>query len=348
MRETNRTLGWLAAGVGAAVAVRAAVRWQRRIDLRGRSVLVTGGSRGLGLVLAREFARRGARVAVCARDGDELDRARDDLRRRGADVLAVSCDLTDRRQVFELVRRVRDHYGQVDVLVNNAGVIQVGPAELMTLEDYEEAMRTHFWAPLYTTLAVLPDMRRRREGRIVNVSSIGGIVSVPHLVPYNASKFALRGLSEGLRAELLKDGIYLTTVCPGLMRTGSPPNAFFKGQHQLEYAWFSIGDALPLLTISAEHAARQIVRACVYGKSEVLLTLPAQVAARFHGLCPGLTADLLGLVNQVLPGPGGIGTARVRGRESTSALSPSWATTLSDRASLRNNELPASDGNGRR
>src|ERR1044071_6119393 len=143
-------------------------------DLKDKTVLITGGSRGLGLVMAREFAREGASVAICARDMEELGRARMDLVRRGARVMAVPCDITDREQVNEMVRAVNARFGRVEVLVNNAGVIEVGPMEVMTLEDYEQAMKTHFWGPLYATLAVLPEMRRRREGRIVNVSSIGG------------------------------------------------------------------------------------------------------------------------------------------------------------------------------
>src|SRR5262249_17300153 len=162
------------------------------------------------------------------------------------------CDVTNQDQVQAAVDAVLARWGRIDVLINNAGTISVGPAETMTAEDYEVAMRTHFWGPLYMTLAVLPGMRQRREGRIVNISSIGGKVSVPDLVPYNASKFALVGLSEGLQAELAKDGIVVTTVCPGLMRTGSPRNALFKGQHRAEYVWFSISDSLPILSMSAE------------------------------------------------------------------------------------------------
>ena len=201
-----------AAGVGALLAARAAVRKWGEYDLRDKVVLITGGSRGLGLVLARELAREGARLAICARSAADLERARADLAARGAQVMAVPCDVTDRAQVNEMVALVRERFGPVEVLVNNAGIIQVGPIEVMTLADYEEAMRTHFWGPLYTTLAVLPDMRRRRDGRVVNISSIGGKISVPHLVPYSASKFALVGLSEGLRAELRTDNIFVTTV----------------------------------------------------------------------------------------------------------------------------------------
>lgn len=310
----------------------------RRFDFRGAATLVTGGSRGLGLVLARELGARGARVAICARDRDELERAEQDLAGRGYEVLALPCDVTDREQVDDMIARVLTAWGRLDVLINNAGEIEVGPLEEMTLEDFEHQLAIHFWAHLYTTLAVLPEMQRRRRGRIVNVTSIGGKLSVPHLAPYSAAKHASVGLSRALRIELARYGIVVTTVAPGLMRTGSPVHADFKGQHRKEYAWFSIGDSLPLLTTSAESAARQILRACRRGDAEVVLTLPAKIAAVSQSLFPGLTSDVLSLVNRLLPGPGGIGRARAEGRESQSALSPSLLTALGDAAAARNNQ----------
>jgi len=338
-RWSKGSLLLAAAGVGLLWAARGALRRWRAYDFHDKVVLITGGSRGLGLVMARELLHEGARVAICARDELELERARQDLAYPDR-VLIVPCDVTDRAQVQDMVRLVRERFGRIDVLINNAGVIQVAPAELMTLEDYEAAMKVHFWGPLYTTMAVLPDMRQRGGGRIVNIASIGGKLSVPHLLPYSASKFALVGFSEGLRVELAKEHIIVTTVCPGLMRTGSPPNATFKGQHQAEYAWFSISDALPVITMSARRAARQIISACQRGDAEVVLSLPAKTVSAVHGLFPGWTADLLSWVNRLLlPAPGGIGAARVRGRDSYSTLSPSWLTTLSDKAAHRNNEL---------
>jgi short-subunit dehydrogenase len=306
-------------------------------DLRGKTVLITGGSRGLGLVMAREFAREGARLVLCARDETELLRARIDVESFGTEVMTVPCDVTDKQSVTEMIDRV-NRFGGVDVLVNNAGVIQVGPIEVMTPEDFEMTMQAHFWGPLNTILAVLPSMRAKKSGRIVNISSIGGKVSVPHLVPYSASKFALVGLSKGLRTELMKDGIKVTTVCPGLMRTGSPRNADFKGKHHLEYAWFSISDALPLLTVSAENAARQIVRACKRGQAELVISVPAKVAALLESLFPEAMSQMLAVVNQLLPEAGGVGTQTMKGRDSTSAWSPSWLTTLNEEAAKRNNE----------
>lgn len=335
----RRTSGWVIAGLG----LGALIGWRmrtRRFSLEGKTAVVTGGSRGLGLVIAHELGRRGARVAICARNHDELDRAGEELAAAGIEVLAVPCDLTDPASIDAFVRDVAARFGPVDVLVNNAGTIQVGPMEEMTIDDYEQAMAVHFFAPLRLVLALAPAMRERRAGRIVNVSSIGGVVSVPHLLPYGASKFALTGLSEGLRAELAKSGVLVTTVCPGLMRTGSPPNARFKGQHRLEYAWFSISDALPMMSMDAERAARRIVDACERGEAMLLLGAPAKLAAKVHGVAPGFVQSVLGLVARLLPAPGGIGTRAASGRESASRYAPSWLTTASDRASRRFNQVP--------
>lgn len=337
--ERASPLWWGALGA-ATLGAFAWLRRARRLDLRGKAVLITGGSRGLGLVLARRFLSAGAKVAVCARDSAELSRAEADLLRSGPDVLALPCDLRSDREIRGLVREVESTFGALDILVNNAGVIQVGPFDALTHEDWQEAFDLHFWAPLHATYAALPGMRARGGGRIVNISSIGGKVSVPHLLPYCASKFALVGLSEGLRAELAPMGIRVTTVCPGLMRTGSVGHAFFKGRHREEHAWFALSASAPLLSMAAETAARRIVRAVQHGDAEVILSLPAQLAARFAGLFPGTTADLAALVNRwVLPEPGGIGTERASGTASASSLAPSFFTTLNDRAAARNNQL---------
>ena len=197
-------------------------------------------------MLARQLAARGARLVLLARDDRELDRARRLLEeehrgRRDHDPLRHP---PPRRRARGCRAQILEQWGVVDVLINNAGVIQVGPLEHMQHEDFENAMATHFWGPLHLMLELVPSMRRRGFGRIVNIGSIGGRVAVPHLAPYCASKFALIGLSDAVRAELAPYGIRVTTVSPGLMRTGSPMNAQVKGQHEAEYAWFAIADAL--------------------------------------------------------------------------------------------------------
>jgi len=324
-------------GIAAARAVR-----NNRLDLAGKIVFVSGGSRGLGLLLAHEFASRGAKVAISGRDREALDRAAEALRQAGAEVLSVQTDITIREDAELAVEQIQRRFGSIDVLVNNAGMICVGPMETMTIDDYRNSLNTHFWGPYFATMAVLPEMQSRRQGRIVNISSIGGKISVPHLLPYSVGKFALTGFSEGLRSAALKDNVYVTTVCPGLIRTGSPRNAFFRGNNKAEYAWFSISDSIPILSMSARRAARQIVDACVHGTAEVVLSLPAQFAVKAHGLFPGATTDVLGLVNRLLPCAQGDSREREPkpGKESFSQASPSWVTTLTERAAMQNNQVP--------
>ena len=333
---------WRAGACTAAyLAARGVANWLREYDFRNRLVAITGGSRGLGLLIARQLAEEGASLVICARDDEELANAEYELRGRSPFVAAYTCDLTQPDDIATLFARIRQEVGSVDVLINNAGVIQVGPMETMTHADYVQAMEVHFWAPLLCAEQVIPDMRRRREGRIVNISSIGGKIAVPHMLPYCASKFALVGLSKGMRAELAKDRIYVTTVCPGLMRTGSPRHALFKGKHRAEYAWFSIGGAIPGPSMDAERAAAQVINACRYGRAEIVLSLPAKLAAWIDELAPELTADMSALAARMMPGPGGIGRAAAEGSQSTSAWSPSFLTTLNERAAEENNQLAA-------
>lgn len=340
MKKRARGLSKRSLLVAAGVSLWAARRLRAHsYSLHGRTVLITGGSRGLGLALARQLVDEGARVAICGRDPASLERALASLARPGAEVIAVPADVTDAESVAELIEAVRQRLGPIDVLINNAGVIEVGPAVTMSVADYEEAMATNFWGMLYPTLALLPDMRARRSGRIVNITSIGGKLGIPHLLPYSASKFAAVGFSQGLRAEVAADGIKVVTVCPGLMRTGSPRNAVFRGRHRAEYAWFSISDALPGLSISAERAARRIVAACRRGNAEVLFPIHARVAAVVNAIAPGLTASALAAVDRMLPGADGASPGRRKGAESQSQLSPSWLTRLGDRAAKKYNQI---------
>src|SRR5690242_17964739 len=217
-RRPNLVAAGLALALG--LAAREALARSREADLHGAVALVTGGSRGLGFALSRELARQGCRLAICARDQAELAAARSELEGAGAEVLAFPCDVSERHQVATMLEAVIQRYGRIDILINNAGIIVVAPIETLTHADFERVLAVNFWGMLNPTLAVLPWMRERRAGHIVNIASIGGKIAVPHLLPYTCAKFADVGLSEGLRAELADDGITVTTVVPGLMRTG--------------------------------------------------------------------------------------------------------------------------------
>jgi short-subunit dehydrogenase len=327
---------------GAFVVARELARRAAPADLHGQTALVTGGSRGLGLLIGRELAKAGCRLAICARDADELARAKADLTGDGAEVVTVVCDVADRVQVERMVRQVTARFGQIDILVNNAGIIQVGPLESQQVADVEMAMDVMFWGVVHSSLAVLPQMRARRAGRIANVTSIGGRIAVPHLLPYSGAKFAAAGFSEGLAAEVAKDGITVTTIVPGLMRTGSHLHALFKGQQEAEYGLFAPLASLPLVSMDAERAAEQVVLAIRRGETVRHLGLTATLAARFHGLFPGTTVELLGLVNRLLPGPGARPERRMPGYEARDRLDSrllEFATTLGRRAAERFNEL---------
>jgi NAD(P)-dependent dehydrogenase (short-subunit alcohol dehydrogenase family) len=309
-----------------------------RYSLREKVVLITGGSRGLGLVLARHICAQGGNVALIARDPDELARAKADLAPRGGVPLAIQCDLLDASQIEAAVRQIIDRFGKIDVLINNAGIIEIGPLEHMTREDFERAMRLHFWAPFELIAQVVPEMRIWGGGRIVNISSIGGKVAVPHLAPYSASKFALTGFSDAIRAELARDNIHVTTVAPGMMRTGSHVNAKFKGKHDMEFAWFAASAGTPLISMNADHAARKILAACRRGQPSLTLTFAARGAILGNALFPNLTGYLMRLVNRFLPKPTGAEGNQLRGGSELRRLIPDWLTRSADRATIRNNE----------
>src|SRR4051794_38395323 len=335
----------VAAGIGLGLGAAAYIRRRRRtLDLLGKIVVITGGSRGLGLALAEECAQRGANLAICARDRGELDAAREQIERKfGSDILAEVCDVSNNDEVEAFLTAVLSRYGHIDVLINNAGIISVGPIEAQTLTDFQEAMDVMYWGVVYPTLSVLPHMQARRFGRIANITSFGGKVATPHLVPYTAAKFAAVGFSEGMRAELLKDGIRVTTVCPGLMRTGSHLNAYFKGKHRQEFTWFSFGATMPFVSIDAHRAARKIIDALCDGAAELIITPQAKFAAAFHGVFPGLTSNILGIVNRLLPSPGGDRHVRHSGRESQTAVTRSFVQHLGHKAARNLNQNSSQD-----
>jgi short-subunit dehydrogenase len=299
-------VAFAAAAVSGASVLAFAHRALRADRIQGKVAVITGGSRGLGLALAERLGREGAKLALSARDGEELARARDLLLQRHCvrnpeDIFLFPADLRKPEEAEDLIRQTTQRFGQVDILINNAGIITVGPLVCQTLEDFRDAMETNFFSGLHCTLAALPQMLTRRDGAIVNIASIGGKIAVPHLLPYVASKFAIVGFSEGLNAELRGKGIRVTTVCPGLMRTGSHLNAQFNGAAAREYSWFSVAAGMPGLSISVRSAARKIVAAISRGKREITITPQAMVAARLGNAMPVVTSWVLQLMNIALP-----------------------------------------------
>lgn len=303
---STRQLAWVGFGLvcaGVATAVRA--RSSRPLGTwQGRVALITGGSRGLGLALARECGAQGTAVWLVARDSDELTEAVAQLRDEGVDAYAYAADITDAEQASQAVRAVVDHHGRLDILINDAGVITSMPFENAELSDFDESLRTHFWGPLYLIRAALPYLRQAGPAHIVNVSSIGGRVGVPHLSPYCAGKFALCGLSDTLRAELAPYDVWVTTASPGLMRTGSLRQVKVRGSHEAEARMFALVGGTRLTTISADGAARAIIRAARCGRATVAPNWQSRFAQVVTTLAPNMSASIASLVNElVLPRP---------------------------------------------
>ena len=282
----------------------------------GQVALITGGSRGLGLALAHRFGRAGCKLVLSARSADELELARDGLLRSQSvanedDIQLVACDLTDREQIPGLIASALNTFGALDILVNNAGIIEVGPIEAMTADMFEQTMRVNFLAAMQTTWAALPRLLAQnpapgwsKRAALINISSIGGKIPVPHMLPYTASKFAMTGFSEGLYAELKGKGIHVRTVCPGLLRTGGEDHAHFHGNVEAEEAWFKFLAKTPGISTTVEHASSKIYSALTQSRTEVTITPQAYLGSRYAGLFPGGLQWLNRLTNDyVLPKP---------------------------------------------
>lgn len=284
-----------AAVIGALVGLRAALATP---PPPGAVVLVTGGSRGLGLAIASRFAERPVRLVLASRNMDELLAAQTELLKRHPHLhpgsfYLVAADLSKPEECQRLVAEAISAFGSIDVLVNNAGKIEVGPIEALTAEHFEQTMRVNFFAALHTSWAALPFLLRQdalqgwgRRAAIVNISSVGGKFAVPHLLSYSAAKFALTGFSEGLHAELRSKGVRVTTVCPGLMRTGGEDHAYFVGNAEAEQRWFDLCAKTPGVATTPEHAANRIFDAVAQGRAEITITPQAWLGARFAGVFP--------------------------------------------------------------
>lgn len=333
-----------AAGIGAVLAARQVMKRSQPMDVRDKVALVTGSSTGLGLEMARVLAEEGARIVLCARDEIRLERARQDVAARGAEVMAVRCDVSDQDDVRAMIDAAIDRFGAIDILICNAGVIQVGQFESMDAGMFQDAMNIMFFGTLYPIMEVVPHMRRRGGGHIGLITSIGGMVSVPYLMPYNTSKFAAVGLGEGLRAELGPQGITVTTLVPGLMRTGSYVNATFSGEpggRRAMYKVFSTISSLPILTEGVDTAARAFIGAIRRGDTHFVFPPQYKLLAMAHGVAPGLVMDAMALSDRFLPSTAG-STEAIPGERIDADL-PSrsvWrALTTLGRKAVRSNQF---------
>ena len=248
---------------------------------------------------------------LVSRHRDELEQAKATLlashpHLTADDIHLIAADLALPAECRRMVAEALTRFARIDVLVNNAGIIEVGPAEIQPLAAFERAMQVNYFAALYVTWAALPHLLRQtpltgsRRAAIVNIASIGGKMAVPHMLPYTTAKFALVGFSEGLHAELRSRKILVTTVCPGLMRTGGEAHAQFIGNVAAEKRWFDFAAKTPIIATTVEHAANSIYNAVTFNRAEITITPQAWLAARAAGLMPETVQFANALTNQII------------------------------------------------
>jgi short-subunit dehydrogenase len=190
------------------------------MEIKGKVTLITGASRGLGVDMADEFGKRGARLALAARSKSELEAVRDQLSSRGVEVIAVPTDVSDLGSLEKLVAAVEEKLGPIDILVNNAGIESVEDFEKSGIEESLQIIDVNVKGLIALTRLVLPSMVERRTGQIVNIASMAGLLPVPHNSVYSASKHAIVGFSRSLRLEMAEFGVGVSVVCPGFVDGG--------------------------------------------------------------------------------------------------------------------------------
>lgn len=256
-----------------------------------KTALITGASQGIGKATAVELARHGYDLVLVARQSDLLEATVVEVQKLGQQAVAIPTDVRDPAQVEDLVQKAIAYFGQIDVLVNNAGIYYMGPVEQATLEDWQQVLQTNLWGYIHTISALLPHFLERGSGTIVNVSSIGGLDPIPYQVPYTTSKYAITGLTKSLRSELSPKGIHVCGIYPSFIRTQLYERALFRGKdaesrHELVYKAFHS----PLLE-KPEVVARTIEQAIKHRRADVLVGTANFWTSAFH-LTPGLMKSL--------------------------------------------------------
>lgn len=254
--------------------------------LSGTTAVITGATSGIGRETALQFARGGVSVVVAGRREERLRQLVSEIESTGGQALGVVTDVAEQDQVDRLIESAVEGFGRIDTLVNNAGVAFAGRFDQMTLEDFRRVMDVNFWGAVYASKAVVPRMREQRGGGvIINVSSIFGKRGMPFQTAYCASKFALAGFSEALRAEVMSNGIDVSTIFPGAVET----EIFESAANQTGMELPSFVPKFP-----AKALARIIVQTARFPQPEVVMALDAQAINFFNTLAPGLMDLALG------------------------------------------------------
>lgn len=254
------------------------------------TVLITGASQGIGKATALLFARKGYDLVLAARQADPLTEVAQEVQTHGRTALCVPTDVREPDQVNKLVQKAIEHYGAIDVLVNNAGIYVSGPVEHFSLSDWHQTLDTNFWGYVHTIQALLPHFLERGTGTIVNVSSIGGKVPVPYLVPYSASKFAVTGLTEAMHSELKPKGIHVCGIYPSLIKSSLMDRAIFRGKDEQEAQARrdQLNQVLSTPVVEKPEDVAKAIWGAVKNQRFEVLVGTANVSKAAYGLFPGL------------------------------------------------------------
>src|SRR5438046_937778 len=255
------------------------------MKIKDRVVLITGASEGIGAASARAFEKRGARLSLVARNSERLAAV------GGPDTLRTAGDITSGEIRRSAVARTIERFGQIDILINNAGMGLYSAAWIAPIDDARRLFELNLFAPLELTQLVVPHMRDRKQGAIVNVGSIAGKVTLPWFSLYSASKFALGSLTDGLRMELKPFGIHAMTVCPGYVKTEfqahalgtRPPGAIMKGRR---------------FAITPEECAAAIVRGLERDARTIVVPRIGWIFVALNRVFPRTVESKLAAINQ--------------------------------------------------
>jgi NADP-dependent 3-hydroxy acid dehydrogenase YdfG len=259
-------------------------------SFHGKVCAVTGAGSGIGRGLGLELASEGARLALSDINEENVRATVDACRRQGVEAEAYRLDVSDRAAVFAHADEVKERFGAVNLIVNNAGVAMAGTVEETSIEDYEWIMGINFWGVLYGTKAFLPHLIASGDGHVVNISSVFGLIAVPGQSGYNAAKFGVRGFTEALRQEMAIAGhpVGVSCVHPGGIRTSIVRSARISDGDQEAMA----ADFERLARTSPESAARTILEGVKRDRAKILIGGDARVidvtqrvlGSRYQGL----------------------------------------------------------------
>ncbi|NEM97099.1 SDR family oxidoreductase [Pontibacter burrus] len=255
--------------------------------MKDKVVLITGGTSGIGKACAFAFGKAGAKVAVSGRNQQNLDQTSQELRAAGIQNVAINADVSIEADCQRMVQETVDHFGRLDVLINNAGISMRALFQDLELDVIRKVMDINFWGTVYTTKFALPHIMAAK-GSIIGISSIAGYRGLPARTGYSASKFAMHGFLETLRTEMLHKGVHVLVACPGFTASNIRNTALAaNGQQQSE----SPRDEGNMMT--AEEVADQILKATIKRKRDLVMTFQGKLTVFLNKWLPGLTDKLV-------------------------------------------------------